>query len=417
MTPGASDSASFDEVLELLHLGGRPHPPRRADDDPRGVGEPPHHGPGPAGLLPLPRLAHGAVGRPGRRGLHRRHGHRRRARPQRAAPGPLLGDRRRPGGAGQRGRACSTSPPAKVVRKGRLQPGRMFLVDTGPGRIVDDDEIKADAGRRAPLRHVARGGPGRPRRPAAPDHAHPAARLGGQPPAAVRLHQRGAAAHRGPDGQDRRPSRSARWAHDTAIAVAVGAAAPALRLLHPALRPGDQPAARRHPRGAGHLAARRRSGPRRNLLEPTAESCRQIILPMPVIDNDDLAKLALRQRGRRDAGLPGLRHRRAVRGGRRRRGAAGGHRGRPRPGRAPPSTTGPTSSSCPTATRRPSWRRSRRCCWWRPSTTTWCAPRPGPGSAWWSSPATPARCTTWPCSWGSGPPPSTRTWPSRPSTT
>ena len=38
-TPGASDTARFDEVLELLHLGGRPLPPRRADDDPRGVGE------------------------------------------------------------------------------------------------------------------------------------------------------------------------------------------------------------------------------------------------------------------------------------------------------------------------------------------------------------------------------------------
>ena len=33
--------------------------------------------------------------------------------------------------------------PAKVVRKGRLQPGRMFLIDTAAGRIVDDAEIKA----------------------------------------------------------------------------------------------------------------------------------------------------------------------------------------------------------------------------------------------------------------------------------
>ncbi len=32
--------------------------------------------------------------------------------------------------------------PAKVVHKGRLQPGRMFLVDTAKGRIVGDDEIK-----------------------------------------------------------------------------------------------------------------------------------------------------------------------------------------------------------------------------------------------------------------------------------
>jgi len=33
-------------------------------------------------------------------------------------------------------------PQEKVVQKGRLQPGRMFLVDTSQGRIVDDEEIK-----------------------------------------------------------------------------------------------------------------------------------------------------------------------------------------------------------------------------------------------------------------------------------
>ena len=32
--------------------------------------------------------------------------------------------------------------PAKVIRKGRLQPGRMFLVDIEQGRIIEDDEIK-----------------------------------------------------------------------------------------------------------------------------------------------------------------------------------------------------------------------------------------------------------------------------------
>src|SRR5438132_3042453 len=30
--------------------------------------------------------------------------------------------------------------PARVVKKGRLQPGRMFLVDTERGRIVDRSE-------------------------------------------------------------------------------------------------------------------------------------------------------------------------------------------------------------------------------------------------------------------------------------
>jgi glutamate synthase (NADPH/NADH) large chain/glutamate synthase (ferredoxin) len=42
---------------------------------------------------------------------------------------------------------------AKHIRqKGRLQPGRMFLVDTGQGRIIDDEEIKADIVRRKPYR-------------------------------------------------------------------------------------------------------------------------------------------------------------------------------------------------------------------------------------------------------------------------
>ena len=33
-------------------------------------------------------------------------------------------------------------PAGEVVRKGRLRPGRMFLVDTKEGRIVEDDEVK-----------------------------------------------------------------------------------------------------------------------------------------------------------------------------------------------------------------------------------------------------------------------------------
>jgi len=40
--------------------------------------------------------------------------------------------------------------PANIVRKGRLQPGRMFLVDTQQGRIVDDEEIKAQLSSREP---------------------------------------------------------------------------------------------------------------------------------------------------------------------------------------------------------------------------------------------------------------------------
>jgi glutamate synthase (NADPH/NADH) large chain len=33
--------------------------------------------------------------------------------------------------------------PERVVRRGRLQPGRMFLVDTAAGRIISDEEVKS----------------------------------------------------------------------------------------------------------------------------------------------------------------------------------------------------------------------------------------------------------------------------------
>ncbi|HEY5975920.1 MAG TPA: glutamate synthase large subunit, partial [Geobacteraceae bacterium] len=35
-------------------------------------------------------------------------------------------------------------PPEKVLQKGRLQPGKMFLVDTEQGRIVPDEEVKQE---------------------------------------------------------------------------------------------------------------------------------------------------------------------------------------------------------------------------------------------------------------------------------
>jgi glutamate synthase domain-containing protein 2/glutamate synthase domain-containing protein 3 len=43
-------------------------------------------------------------------------------------------------------------PPEQVQSKGRLQPGRMFLVDTEEGRIIGDNEIKAKIARQKPYR-------------------------------------------------------------------------------------------------------------------------------------------------------------------------------------------------------------------------------------------------------------------------
>ena len=43
-------------------------------------------------------------------------------------------------------------PAADIVQKGRIQPGRMFLVDTEQGRIIDDDEIKQEICNARPYR-------------------------------------------------------------------------------------------------------------------------------------------------------------------------------------------------------------------------------------------------------------------------
>ena len=48
-------------------------------------------------------------------------------------------------------------PQANVALKGRLQPGRMFLVDTKQGRIVADDEIKRGLASQRPVSRVAQG--------------------------------------------------------------------------------------------------------------------------------------------------------------------------------------------------------------------------------------------------------------------
>ncbi|HQG48578.1 MAG TPA: glutamate synthase large subunit, partial [Sedimentisphaerales bacterium] len=43
-------------------------------------------------------------------------------------------------------------PPEKIRVKGRLRPGRMFLVDTAEGRIISDNEIKSKIVRQKPYR-------------------------------------------------------------------------------------------------------------------------------------------------------------------------------------------------------------------------------------------------------------------------
>ena len=137
---------------------------------------------------------------------------------------------------------------------------------------------------------------------------------------------------------------------DTPIAVLVRAPAAALRLLHPAVRAGHQPAARRDPRGARHLAGqldRPRGQPARRRPRRTR---RQVVLPFPVIDNDELAKIL---HINADGDLPGYATH-VVRGlyrrRRRRRALARPARGDLRRGLRGDRRAAPASSCCPTAT-------------------------------------------------------------------
>ncbi|MGH4025681.1 MAG: glutamate synthase central domain-containing protein, partial [Pseudonocardiaceae bacterium] len=141
VTPKASDSASFDEVLELLHLGGRsmPHavlmmipeawenhqemdPARRAFYQFHSTLMEPWDGP--ALIAFTDGTVIGAV--LDRNGL-------RPARYWVTEDGLVVL-------ASEVG--VLDIDPATVVRKGRLEPGRMFLADTTAGRIVGDEEIK-----------------------------------------------------------------------------------------------------------------------------------------------------------------------------------------------------------------------------------------------------------------------------------
>ena len=141
-TPGASDSASFDEVLELLHLGGRslphavlmmiPEAWQNNDEMPderrafysfhSAVMEP---WDGPASVTFADGTQIGAV--LDRNGL----------RPGRywvTDDGLVVF-------ASEAG--VLDIPASRIVRKGRMQPGRMLLVDLERHRLIDDDEIKA----------------------------------------------------------------------------------------------------------------------------------------------------------------------------------------------------------------------------------------------------------------------------------
>jgi glutamate synthase (NADPH) large chain len=148
-TPDASDSASFDEVVELLNLGGRslPH----------------------AMLMMIPEAwENNNQMDAARREFYAFHSCL--MEPWDGPAAVVFTDGTVVGGVLDRnglrpGRFWVTDdglvvlaseagvldiPQDKIVQKGRLQPGRMFLVDLGQHRIISDEEIKAQLAAAAP---------------------------------------------------------------------------------------------------------------------------------------------------------------------------------------------------------------------------------------------------------------------------
>ncbi|SFQ35074.1 glutamate synthase (NADPH/NADH) large chain [Amycolatopsis arida] len=287
-SPDASDSASFDEVLELLHLGGRslPHAvlmmipeawEKHATMDPAHRAFYQFHASlmepwdGPACVTFTDGALVGAV--LDRNGL-------RPARWWRTADDRVVL-------ASEAG--VLDIPPAEVVAKGRLKPGRMFLVDTEAGRIVDDDEVKSELAAEHPYGDWVHAG--LLSLSDLPDRDHIV-----QPHASVLRRQicfgyteeelkillapmaANGAEPIGSMGTDTPPaplSQRSRLLYDYFKQNFAQVTNPPLDAIREELV----------------TSMSRIMGPEQNLLEPGPASCRHIQLPYPVIDNDELAKL------------------------------------------------------------------------------------------------------------------------------
>ncbi|WP_375406189.1 glutamate synthase large subunit, partial [uncultured Amnibacterium sp.] len=287
-SPGASDSASFDEVVELLSLGGRslPHAvmmmvpeawENQPDLDPdlrafyeyhSGLMEP---WDGPAAIVFSDGALVGAT--LDRNGL----------RPGRwlvTTDGLIV-------------LASETGvldiAPGRVARRGRLRPGKMFLVDTVAGRIIDDEEIKTELASSKPWGEYIEHG--RIRLADLPEREHIV-----YTPASVQRRQRTFGytdeelrillAPMGEKGGEPLGAMGS----DTPIAIL----SKRPRLLFDYFV--QQFAQVTNPpldsiREEVVTSLKLGLGPERNLLSSTPEHARQVVLDFPVIDNDELAKL------------------------------------------------------------------------------------------------------------------------------
>ncbi|HEY1298783.1 MAG TPA: glutamate synthase central domain-containing protein, partial [Chloroflexota bacterium] len=288
ITASGSDTASFDECLELLHLAGRPiwhavlmmipeawenhtsmSPEKRAFYRFHATLMEPWDGP--ASIAFTDGTVIGAV--LDRNGL----------RPSRY----WITDDDRVIMASETG--VVPIEPRHVVKKGRLQPGRMFLVDTCQGRIVEDAELKAQLACEQPYGRWLDDGlihlndlPARKHVVASHDSVRRRQQVFGYTHEELKL----LVAPMARDGSEAVGSMGT----DTPLAVLSDRP----RLLFDYFQQmfaqvTNPPLDAIREELVTSLSST--AGPEGNLLQPCPESCRQLELPFPIIDNDDLARL------------------------------------------------------------------------------------------------------------------------------
>jgi len=179
--------------------------------------------------------------------------------------------------------------PANIERKGRLQPGRMFLVDIEEGRIIEDGEIKDQLANAAPYGEWLNDGlvrladlPAREhiiyphssvvRRQRAFGYTEEELRIIVAPMAKSGLEPLGSM---GTDTPIAALSNKSRLLFDYFAQLFAQVTNPPLDAIREELVTSL----------GGSI------GPEHNLLDPGPQSCQQIALDFPVIDNDELAKI------------------------------------------------------------------------------------------------------------------------------
>ncbi len=180
-------------------------------------------------------------------------------------------------------------PAENIARKGRLQPGKMFLVDIEAGRIIEDDEIKDQLANAAPYGDWLHAGivrlnelPAREhivyphssvvRRQRAFGYTEEDLRILITPMAKNAMEPLGSM---GTDTPIAALSEKSRLIFDYFSQLFAQVTNPPLDAIREELV----------------TSLGTSMGPEHNLLDPGPSSCRQISLAFPVIDNDELAKI------------------------------------------------------------------------------------------------------------------------------